>query len=156
MKMFILVSSFFLLPLLGYGQFKTQAKPVDFSDRLQSGANIGILGIDPSRFSMSHSYSMSYMAAGGQSFTQGLYLNTLSYQFTVPLTLSLQLGMAHNPFPGNGTANILQSGFFVSGAQLMYKPTEKTTIQLQFRQMPYQNYRGFYYVPRHDMDWFDQ
>ncbi|MBN1465520.1 hypothetical protein JXA02_07155 [candidate division KSB1 bacterium] len=156
MSKFVLLLSFLLLPLLGFGQFKTQAKPMDFTDRLQSGANIGILGIDPSRFSMAHSYSMSYMSAGGQGFTQGLYLNTMSYQFSLPLTVSLQLGMAHNPFQGDNTANILQNGFFVSGAQVKYKPTEKTTIQLEFHQMPYQHYPGYhYFAPRSSANWFE-
>jgi hypothetical protein len=134
-------------------QFKVQSEPVDFADRLRTDqSQFGILGIDMSRFSMSHSYSMSYMSMGRQGVTQGLYLNTMSYQFSIPLTVSLQLGMAHNPFGGvgdNGTASILQNGMFVSGAQLKYKPTENTTIQFGFQNMPYSNsYPGTYRMSR--------
>ena len=155
MRRFIFIVFFLALPLMSFAQFKTQAKPVGFSDRLKNDQrSFGILGLDMSRFSMSHSYSMSYMSAGGQGFTQGLYLNTMSYQFTIPLTVSLQLGMAHNPFQGNNTASILQNGFFVSGAQAEYKPTENTTIKLEFHQMPYQNYPG-YYLSRPGLDWFE-
>ena len=156
MRRFIIITSILIFTMVCYGQFKTQTKTMDFSDRLKTDQNsFGILGIDMSRFSMSHSYSMSYLSAGGQGITQGLYLNTMSYQFAVPLTLTLQLGMAHSPFQGNNTANILQNGFFVSGAQVKYKPTEKTTVQLEFRQMPYQYYPGYYFSPRSDADWFE-
>lgn len=156
MKRFYTILLVILVPLSLLAQFKTQAKPVDFTDRLAMGQqNVGLLGIDMSRFSMSHAYSMSYMSMGGHGFTQGLYLNTMSYQFAFPLTVSLQLGMAHNPFEGNNTASILQNGLFLSGAQIRYKPTEKTTIQLDFRQVPMQNYHGSYYMSRPGMDWFD-
>ena len=92
------------------------------------------------------------MSMGKQGVTQGLYLNTMSYQFSIPLTVSLQVGMAHNPFGGmgqNGTASILQNGMFVSGAQLKYKPTENTTIQFDFRNTPYSHtYPGYYMMSR--------
>jgi len=158
MHRFIIFLIFFVVPLCSFGQFKTQVKPMDFSDRLKADQQNYLLGIDMSRFFMSHSYSMSYMSMGGQGFTQGLYLNTMSYQFTIPLTVSLQLGMAHNPFQGNKTANILQNGFFLSGAQVRYKPSKNTTIQLDFRQMPYQNYPGYYRMSTMSpgMDWLDE
>lgn len=146
-----------IMPVCLWAQFKTQAKPADFSDRIKTDTgNFGIIGIDMSRFSMSHSYSMSYMSMGGRGFTQGLYLNTMSYQFSIPLAVSLQLGMAHNPFHGNQTASILQNGFFLSGAQVLYKPSENTTIQLNFQQMPYRNVPGLYYMSRPGYGWFDE
>jgi len=162
MRKLIILLIIILLPIGVMAQFKTQAKPVGFADRLKTDqSRFGILGIDMSRFSMSHSYSMSYMSMGGKGITQGLYLNTMSYQFSIPLTVSLQLGMAHNPFAGmgeNGTASILQNGMFVSGAQLKYKPTENTTIQFDFRNMPYTNYYpGAYMRSRPGMmDMFDE
>ncbi|MBN1481503.1 hypothetical protein EH223_03985 [candidate division KSB1 bacterium] len=156
MKRSIILLIVILVPVWLGAQFKTQTKPVDFADRLKTDQqSLGIIGIDMSRFSMSHSYSMSYMSVGGRGFTQGLYLNTMSYQFSIPLTVSLQLGMAHNPFQGNQTASILQNGFFLSGAQIRYKPSAKTTIQLDFRQMPYQYTPGLYYMSRPGFSWFD-
>ncbi len=162
MRNIILVFLIILLPLSVMAQFKTQARPMDFADRLKTDqGQFGILGIDMSRFSMSHSYSMNYMSIGGKGVTQGLYLNTMSYQFSIPLTVSLQLGMAHNPFGGmgqNGTASILQNGMFVSGAQLTYKPTDNTIIQFDFRNTPYSSsYPGYYMMHRPGMmDLFDE
>lgn len=138
---------FLIIPLMVLAQFKTQTQPLDFSEKLEAGqtekGTFGILGLDPSRFSMHHSYSMSYMSMGGKGFTQGLYLNTMTYQFSIPLTLSLQLGIANQPIQTNNTAPLLKNGPFISGAQLQYKPAKNMIIQLDFQQTPYQNYPMF-------------
>ncbi len=148
----------FIMPISAFAQFKAQAKPVSFSDHLRSGQMqpFGILGLDPSRFTMQHSYSMSYASIGGRGFTQGLYLNTMSYQFSIPLTLSVQLGMAHNPFESTNTPSFMQNGFFISSAQMRYQPTKNTVLQIGFRQRPYQNFTGYYGgMYGHDLDWFE-
>ena len=157
MRKAVLLIWVFLLPLAALAQFKTQAKPIDFADRLTSGVQngVGLLGLDPTRLSMSHSYSMSYMSVGDRGFTQGLYLNTLKYQFAIPLTFTVQWGMAHQPFQGNNTSPILQNGFFLSGAQVRYKPTENTIIQLDFHQNPYNSFGGYYPGSPSGFDWVE-
>lgn len=157
MRKSIVICILVLMPLVAFTQFKAQTKPMAFTDHLKSGqaGAIGILGLDPSRFSMQHSYSMSYASMGGNGFTQGLYLNTMTYQFAMPLTVSLQLGMAHDPFQSANTASILQNGFFVSGAQVRYQPSKNTVLQLNFQQRPYQGYPGYYGMYDRDMDWFE-
>ncbi len=148
-----------LTPLFAFAQFKTQAKPMSFSDQMKSGQaeGFGILGLDPSRFSMHHSYSMSYASIGGKGFTQGLYLNTMTYRFAFPLTVSLQLGIANNPLQSANTASILQNGFFVSGAQVRYQPSKNTILEFNFRQTPYRNFPGYYGYGTVDsgFDWFE-
>ncbi len=157
MRKSIITLIILLTPLLASAQFKTQAKSMPLSDRLKSGqtGSFGILGLDPSRFSMQHSYSMSYASIGGKGFTQGLYLNTMTYQFSIPLTVSLQLGMAHNPLQGANTASILQNGFFVSGAQIRYQPSKNTVLQFNFQQTPYQSFPGYYGMYDSGSDWFE-
>jgi hypothetical protein len=131
------------MPIMAFAQFKTQAKNQSFTDRLISSSGLSFLGFDPSRFSMSQSYSMSYATIGGQGFSQGLYLNTLRYQFAIPLTVSLQVGLAHQPFAISGVSPMMNDGIFVSGAQLRYQPTKNTVIQLDFRQAPYSGYSRY-------------
>lgn len=142
MKRICLLLVFLFIPIYALGQFKLQSRNPEFTDQLKNeqGRSFGILGINPSRFNMSHSYSMSYLSVGGKNFTQGLYLNTMSYQFTIPLTLSLQLGVAHQPFQAANFSPVFKSGPFIAGAQLKYQPTANTVIQLDFHQSPYQNY----------------
>jgi hypothetical protein len=157
MRKSIILLILFLMPLSASAQFKAQTKPIPFTEHLKSGqkGSFGILGIDPSRFSMQHSYSMSYASMAGHGFTQGLYLNTMTYQFAMPLTVSLQLGMAHNPFESTNTPSMLQNGIFVSGAQVRYQPTKNTVFQFNFQQRPYQNSAGYYGMYDNNMDWFE-
>ena len=157
MKKSILILLILLMPLSVFAQFKSQTTPMSLSDHLKSGqaGSFGILGLDPSRFTMQHSYSMSYASLGGHGFTQGLYLNTMTYQFAMPLTVSLQLGMAHNPFQSANMPSLMQNGFFVSGAQVRYKPSKNTVLQFNFQQRPYQTYPGYYGMYDDDFDWFE-
>ncbi len=104
----------------------------------------GISGIlDPSRLSMSQQFGMSYMSSGGQGFTQGYYLNTISYRFNAPLLLQLHLGAANNPFvqstpmPGQSAiTSLLSNADFFGGADLVWKPRDNMMLQFSFYRMP--------------------
>jgi hypothetical protein len=153
MKKTVLFSLIVLLPLLVFGQYRT--KPgVDFRSLLQAPATIGraatnLLGLDPSRLQMHQSYQMNFMNFGGQSMSQGLYLNTISYQFSLPLSVSVQWGMAHQPFASSfQNASMFKSGPFLSAAQVRYQPKPNMLLQLDFRQGPYSyDSYGYYDSP---------
>jgi len=95
--------------------------------------------LDPSRFSMQHSYTLSFGRMGSQSMTQGLYLNTMNYQFSEPLTMQVRFGFLHQPF---GAQNEFQGGttgmnkVFLQRAMMKYQPTENLMIQIDFQQFP--------------------
>ncbi|MCA9732354.1 MAG: hypothetical protein H6696_11130 [Deferribacteres bacterium] len=131
-------------------QFKNNEKnTIDFPSLLVSGnknaASLSrLLGIDPNRLHMSQSYQMSYGLVGGHSLSQGIYLNTLRYDFNIPLKLQLQWGVAHNPLQASGIKSPLQSGLFLSGASLEYKPTENMKLELGISSYPQHD---FYYSP---------
>ena len=122
MKRILLITLMVITPIVAFAQYKTSKNEKTITNQLRNlssaGQNVvGILGLDPSRLHISHSYQMGYMSTGGQGFSQGVYLNTLTYQFTMPVTVAFQWGMAHQPGSGNA-APFLQNGLFVSGAQL--------------------------------------
>ncbi len=149
----LLAAVLMLLPVLAFGQLKEQLKPQSFSQLLtQPQGLIGLLGLDPSRFSMQHSYSISYMALGGHGFSQGVYLNTMSYRFSDPLQVSLQWGILNQPFGSFGASSLYQNGFFLSGASMEYKPSRNFSIGLQYNNIPgsgvYSPYRSYLYDPR--------
>jgi hypothetical protein len=78
------------------------------------------------------------MSAGGHTANQGLYLNTMRYQFSNPLSMYLQVGFQHQPF-GNLTGNELAgqgNQVFVSGAGVRYEPSSKLRLQVEFSQVP--------------------
>lgn len=140
MRRFLIVLWIFCTPLILLAQFKTQTAPAGISDQLRTGSGLrqgfaGILGLDPSRLHISHSYQMSYMSIGG-GLTQGMYLNTLSYQFSMPLTLSFQWGIAYQPFQSMNAAPFLANGPFISAAQLRYQAKDNLSIELNFQSNP--------------------
>lgn len=147
--MMILVLS--IVPTLVFGQLKRQSETVDIKNAIIAplGNTLSGLGlIDPSKLSMSHSFSMSYFSFGENSLSQSLYLNTIRYQIANPLTLKLQWGIQnfpHNTFMANHPA--FKGGPFISGAELDYRPTENIQVKLQYNTMPgyYNSYRNPYY-----------
>lgn len=143
------------LPTLAFGQLKEQSKPISFSQLLTQGLAApkglaGLLGLNPNRFTMQQSYSLSYLSSGGNGFSQGMYLNTMRYQFADPLSVSVQWGMMNQPLSALGTAPLYQSGFFFSGANLEYKPSDKFSVGLQISSHPQSNYYSPYYYQRNN------
>jgi hypothetical protein len=151
MRRLIFIVTLVLLPCFAHAQFKTQTKSGDLASTLRNPFGIGktaisLLGLDPNRLDISHSYQMGYMSIGNQGYTQGMYLNTLTYQFKIPLTLAFQWGIAFQPNFGIGNSSILQNGPFVSGAQLRYQPSNKFTIEIDYQRLPYNSL--YYYQHR--------
>src|SRR5574342_898980 len=121
-----------LLPVLAFGQLKEQLKPRSFSQLLtQPQGLLGLIGINPDRFSMQQSYSLGYMSLGGRGYSQGVYLNTMSYRLFDPLQVSVQWGVMNQPLSGVGVPSLYQNGFFVSGASVDYKPSRNLSIGVQ-------------------------
>jgi hypothetical protein len=148
----VIAVMFVLLPVVAFGQLKDQLQPAPFSQVLTAPQGlIGLIGLDPRRFDMQHSYSLSYISLGGHGFSQGVYLNTMSYRFSDPLQVSLQWGIMNQPF-GGGVPSLYQNGFFLSGASLEYKPSRNLSIGVQYNNIPtsqmyYSPHRGYLYQP---------
>lgn len=101
--------------------------------------------LDPSRFSMSHSYSISLFSAGRQTFSQGLYLNTMNYKFADPLTMQVRVGFLHQPLGGGlGMTNGQNGKLFLQRAMVQYKPSEKMSITFDYQVYPYSMASPYY------------
>ncbi len=97
-------------------------------------ATSGLSLVNPGRFSMHQSYSLSFASGGGGSASSGLYLNTLSYRLADPLVFSMDLGFftpiystvqgATGKTPGLGTSLVLPR------MGLEYRPSENFTLSL--------------------------
>lgn len=155
-----------LLPALLTAQVKNQMESDNVREFMESSfydyqRASGFLGFDPAKIKMDHNYTLSFGTFGNQSITQGLYLNTISYQFNAPLSMKLQWGFYHQPF-ATGMSNNTLSQLFISGAELKYQPFKNTTFKLQFRQYPRgyyspYRYRGYGWNDQFDRDpWFDE
>jgi len=149
-KLFIiLIAIVFFAPNIILGQLKNQDKPIQINQEIVrpiQDRSFGLSIFDPSKFNMYHSFSMSFFSMGGKGVSQGLYLNTMTYQLASPLLLKLQWGIQN--FPYNSLAKdhpAFQNGLFLSGAELQYKPSDKLEMRLQFNRMPAYMYNSYMY-----------
>lgn len=85
---------------------------------------------------MGHSYEMSMGSFGGQMYNQNMYTNTIMLDFNERMSGRLDVAFAHSPF-GNALPGMNQSGrIFVRNAELNYNLSERTNINISFRQVP--------------------
>lgn len=148
----ILILAAFLSTFAVAQDFISAEKP--FSKERLTGGNT-VLGLpsspggllDPSRFSMHQSYSMNYWSSGNNSDMTGLYLNRLQYDFRIPLTLQVDIGVFHRPLalinnessaPGteNQTMTIPRVG-------LTYQPTKNLFMAFEYYNIPAGYSSGF-------------
>lgn len=101
--------------------------------------------IDPNKFSMSQSYSISFLSSGRQSTNVGLYLNTLNYQFSDPLRMQVRVGYMHQPLGGMASRTGQNGNVFLQRAMLEYKPTESMTFTVDYQQIPYNTLSPYYW-----------
>ncbi|MBL8026490.1 MAG: hypothetical protein JNL74_08760 [Fibrobacteres bacterium] len=94
--------------------------------------------INPSRFKMQQSYSMSYSTNGTENDLTGMYLNRMSYQFTVPLLLQVDVALMHKPmalFTGEPDPSGAKSALLgIPHAKLTWKPSEKFMMSVEYFQ----------------------
>jgi hypothetical protein len=93
----------------------------------------------PSRFSMQQSYSLSAMSGPGGSMSSGLYLNTLSYQLSAPLTFSVDVGF-HTPIHSTVAGLDAEAGgagsIVLPRMGLEYRPSDRLTMNLELVNLP--------------------
>ncbi len=134
------------IPAFAFAQLKQDTK-VNMAQALTQPTKIhsifSSIGLDPTKFSMSQSYSLSFMSFGGQSINQGLYLNTMQYQFSNPLSVYLQIGYQHQPFGSLGQQNLNNNRLFISRAGLEFKPSDNFKMQFEFEQSPNSYYNRY-------------
>ena len=139
-----------LLPVLGFAQLKTSISKPNLSETLETQQKDAFTGfLDPARFHMSHSLSMSYMSLGGGGAVINTYVNTLNYQFSDELFLTTNLGIMNTPYnslPGSDQMNQYE---FFGGAELKYLPSKNTAIFLRVEKTPGYYYNGYPYNNRY-------
>jgi len=124
-------------------QFKAQLEnetPVSETITRQQDPGFLFGWFDPSKFSMHHSLSFSYMTLGGQGMSMGMYTNSMMYQFANNLSARADISLMYSPFnsPGlaGGRKNDLSS-IYLSRAEVNYRPWENVVFQIQYRQIPW-------------------
>ncbi|OGS36457.1 MAG: hypothetical protein A2293_00030 [Elusimicrobia bacterium RIFOXYB2_FULL_49_7] len=144
------IHTFFLLCLVFVAvpaqDFFGPEKPFT-KDRLTNGSTV--LGmntatspslLDPARFSMHQSYSMSYVSSGGNGDMTGLYLNRLQYDFSAPVTLLVDVGFFHKPLSllegGKDKSDGQNQTLTIPRVGLFYQPTKNLSMSFQYFHTP--------------------
>lgn len=139
MKKMLLFIVVLAIPVASFAQFKSQTQLPSISAQIAKPASNLLLGfLDPNRFQMHHSFSMSYATMGGQGMMVNSYMNTIDYQISNPLFLRLNLGLMNSPINSFNNPALDKARFFGS-AELSYRPSDNTLIQLGIDYRP-----GFY------------
>jgi len=151
-----------LIVLLLAGMFPLQAqlksqlpRPLAVEEAIQIpgvGSNNSLLSfIDPDRFFMNQSYSLSYSSFGGGT-SMGIYQNQMSYIFSDKLMLNARLGFMHNPL-GIGSYSAGQTNLMdnlIYGFDINYRPKDNVFFSLRFDKSPYYYRSGFYPYNRYN------
>jgi hypothetical protein len=92
--------------------------------------------VNPDRFSMRQSYSLSAMSSGSGSASAGTYLNTLGYQISEPLFFFVDVGF-HTPIHSSmqgvnaSQAGAAGSSMILPRMGLEYRPSERMSFNLE-------------------------
>ena len=116
----------------------------DFNSKsLYGNSSSSFSFLQPKRFSMQQSYSVSFMSSGAGSASSGLYLNTLSYRLSNPLTLSADLGFytpISSTLPGMRQNTLMSQGggssLVLPRVGLEYRPSENFSMNLELLNGP--------------------
>jgi hypothetical protein len=136
-----------LIPVLGFSQLKKDAEKVNISNTLQTGVQNSFIGfLDPEKFDMHHSFSVSYASIAGAGIVMNTYLNTINYKFSDQLSVRTKLGIMSSPYNTLPNQSYLNDAQFFGGAEVLYQPSQNSVISLRFESVPsgYYYQQGFY------------
>jgi hypothetical protein len=146
----------------GSAQFKSQAQePVNVADRLvpQTAPSLLLGWFNPENFSMRHSFSLSYATGPAGALSLGTYTNIMQYKFAENLDARADLSLSYSPYNSLSSYSPFArrndlGAFYLSRAEINYRPWENTMVQFQYRTLPYGYYYSPFYSPWHREDGF--
>lgn len=141
-----------ILASTAWGQLKSELPRLATPPQLKSVA--GVSWLDPQRFSMNHSFSVSFMSGSGlaSGASMSVYSNQMSYLISKNMLLNsniyfVQPGMNSSPFDSNPLHIYYQ-------AEINWQPRENMLIHLGFSSLPsmarYNRWNRSLYAPYHN------
>jgi hypothetical protein len=135
----IIIIAAFCMSSMSQAQFRGQeprSPSVSNGMTQQQQPSGGIFDLD--RLDMMHSVSVSYGMFGDQGLGMSMYVNSMRYRISEPLSVRADIGMMFSPF--GSAANLMRndiSGIFLKRASVDYAPSKDFRLSLQFRNEPY-------------------
>lgn len=135
-----------LFQVVGFSQVKPKGlssrDPLQgIVDRTPVNSNFLFGLIDPSKITMSHSYSMSYSTSTYGNLALSDYVNTIGYSISDRMQLQVQTGIRYSPFSsfGKDFENSI-SGIYLKGASFQYQISDDSKFEFRYEQLPYNSY----------------
>jgi hypothetical protein len=131
---------------MAMAQFKSTVdpRPTVSESILRTGDGNFLSGLlDPNKFMMHHSFSLSYASFAGQGMSLGMYTNSMQYKFSDDLDIRTDISLMTSPF--NSLSKEAQgslNGLFLNRAELNYRPWKNTLVQISYRQYPASSWLG--------------
>jgi hypothetical protein len=158
LKIFLTAVLFISSSSLAFAQFRGQeprTPSVTEGMTQQQGSGTGFFDLD--RLEMRHSVSMTYGMTGDHGLGTSMYVNSLRYRISEPLSVRADVGMMLSTF-GSAAGYMRNdlSGIFLKRASVDYAPSKDFRLSLQFRNEPYlSRYSGWNHGSGFGYDMFD-
>lgn len=106
--------------------------PLNTADAMKGGDFFSTL-LDPARFSMHQTYSMSVMSGSVGNYGLSMFTNTFSYRASDDLFISADVSAVYSPFSSFGSAFQNQmNGIYLTNARLDWKLGESTFMRVEY------------------------
>jgi hypothetical protein len=144
------------LPLMAGAQMADEAEIKEVKEKYDLGLKRqpSLPFFDLSRLNLSHSYSLTYFSGSGYSGTQGYYSGTLRYKLAQPLTLTLNVGILHDPSTLVGAKSFSDNSAFFPSGWLDWRPSDNFRMSIGFETMPLSSYKYRGYYPYSGRPWY--
>lgn len=145
----LVLLSLLVLPAMLPAQMTDQAEMKEITQEYDLGLSRrpSVPFLDLSRLNMSHAYSISFFSGNGQSGSMAMYNNTMTYKLADPLTLTLNLGILHNPGSLWGEKSFTNNAVFLPSGWLDWRPSKNFSLSVGFETVP--AYNGYYNAGRY-------
>lgn len=116
-----------------------QSLPTNINGELEK--NHSIFDFNMENFDYNYGLTMSMLSSNGQSYSVAGFNNNLMYKLKNNLWLNANITLIKSNLPFQQQQTLLNNLDFSYNADLTYKPSENSLIQIRIQKMPF-NYFG--------------
>ena len=129
----------FLLAGLVFAQFRTdvpvQSLPTNLNGELDTQPSLSLF--DPTRFDISHGFTISMMSMGGQPVSLAGFTNRITYMAMDNLKLDANFTLFKTQIPFQQQSPIMNQLDIAYDAGITYQPTKNSFLKIRFQNIPH-------------------
>ena len=129
----------FLLAGLVFAQFRTdvpvQSLPTNLNGELDTQPSLSLF--DPTRFDISHGFTISMMSMGGQPVSLAGFTNRITYMAMDNLKLDANVTLFKTQIPFQQQNPIMNQLDVAYDAGITYQPTKNSFLKIRFQNIPH-------------------